>query len=1082
MYSNMTAAQKKKFDKPEKTLAAENLIKKIDGTNDVPRNGSERNQLRDITRRAMAKFEEATGVAIEPAAFQALIWYPEQDLYKSLGVSLKHVRQDYATATEQHLAKLGVDPRELKRAKDRVRRSAKRRAESVRPDSGRDVGRSDAASDIGVGDGVSQKRSVASQQQIDQAVQNNLDQISTTQGPPRFSVKASPEAQYIGQNPDAAIDPVGDDIMESRAGLSSQQSATIDKLTTNTAPENPNGRVFMDVTGSSPLGEMLTRFKQMAINRFAGLEKYYQRVPGLKELEADSSAIAAALFSDKAKGIVASAVKYGVPVYENGLTKVVEFEHNGRSYRGLIEVMSLIYNKEVGDLRKLAQSYAMVKRSEKLRQQGKKTPVTQEDAAQIEAAVRAYDRADGTNPITEWHGVWTAYNNKTIQFLKNTGILNEETAAQWEESAYVPFYRGAEGGGEGLPKVVSGVFGDLTRKSDFKKYVGSEKGVDIGLIESVTLNLSAAVEMGMRNVAQQRIARDMQNMGLARQIPVKAKGKNAITFKVDGRPVRFEIFDNLIYDSMETMTGGVTTEILQKYLGKPSSFLREMITRDPGFMIANMLRDTLSTSVTSGSNFIPLYDTFRNFGLGGQVESLEKLGVVGGYDFNIDEKDILDFYNKETRRRGIGPDGGRGSPLSMFTTVWDTLGRATTASDAATRSAVYKDVLARTGNEAEAAFQAMEIINFSRRGSHPLARVLTAAIPFLNARFQGLDVFVRAAYGDYSTNKQDTRGITAAKVLSRGALLAGLTAIYWALVSDDEQYKEQSEEVRDNNWLIPTRFGVPVRIPIPFEVGLLFKTIPETMIAAAYGDKTAPEVYGTLKRGVVSTLEINPLFGAQAYAPLAEAALNHNFFTDRPIVPYYIDTKIEAGLQDATGTTEMAKFIGQALNISPFKVDHVMSGYTGTLGGYLIGLADVALKSSAVKGEDAVLPPSKNIFEFPLWRRFFGAKEGSGLKQDAYELYNEVSTAVNTLNKLKRENRVDEYNAYLSSRMHILQLKDPVYSVKRYLDGARDYKRKVVSSDLEPDIKRQMIDDLDAQINEYLTVLPALRRQQTSQP
>ena len=44
---------------------------------------------------------------------------------------------------------------------------------------------------------------------------------------------------------------------------------------------------------------------------------------------------------------------------------------------------------------------------------------------------------------------------------------------------------------------------------------------------------------------------------------------------------------------------------------------------------------------------------------------------------------------------------------------------ATTRADAATRKAVYDDVLARTGSEQEAAFQALESMNFGRRGRAP---------------------------------------------------------------------------------------------------------------------------------------------------------------------------------------------------------------------------------------------------------------------------------------------------------------------------------------------------------------------------
>lgn len=1064
MYKNMTAAQRKKFKKPEKTLAAENLIKKVDGTNDVPRNGSERNQLRDITRRAMAKFEEATGVSIEPAAFQALIWYPEQDLYKSLGVKLKHVRQDYATATEQHLTKLGVDPRELKRAKDRVRRSAERGAGAVRSDPRGDVGRPDAKSNYSAREGVSQKRSVATQQEIDQAVEANLQEVNTTQGPPRFSTKASPEAQYIARNPGKGLDE--DTPAYSRVRSSSEAEAVMDRITRGPDQEAPPGKVFMAATDTGPIGATLTRLKAAAIDRYAALGKYYQKIPGLRELEADSSAIAAALFSDRSKGILASAVKYGVPVYRGGLTKVEEFTHKGKTYRGLIGVMSLIHNKEVGDLRKQAQAYAMAIRSQELRSQGKQTPVSPQDAQIILRDVDQFTDANGYNPIKEWHDVWQAYNSKTIDFLKATGILNEETADIWKDSSYIPFYRSGED--QSLPTPAKNVFGDMTRMSEFKAYKGSEKGVDVGLVESVILNLSAAVEMGMKNVAQQRIARDMQSLGLARQVNRKAKINNGIKFKVDGKEVHFEIDDNLIFDSMVSLSDGLGVNFITKYLGMPANALRELITRDPGFMVANIFRDTMSTFVTSGANFVPIVDSVK--GLAEPIENLEKLGVVGGYDFAIDNKDIVKFYQEESKRRGVN-----GMPLNMFTTIWNALGRATTASDAATRNAVYKDVLARTGNEAEAAFQAMEIINFSRRGAHPLARILTATIPFLNARFQGLDVFGRALTGNYSTNKKLTPGQIQFKFLTRGAMLAGLTAMYYTLVSDDEQYKEQSDEVRENNWIIPTDAGVPVKLPIPFEVGLLYKVLPEVMLDTLYGDRSKREAREALQRGIMSTLEINP-FGMQFAAPFIEAWLNHSFFTGRPVVPVYLNQSgsMTPGLVDRLGVTELSKDIGEKLNINPIKIDHVIHGYVGTLGGYGIAVADAMYKTLTIDS-DKERPPSRNVFEFPLWRRFFGSKEGSGLRTDAYELYNDVKEVVSTINDLKKDGRVEELEAYLAARQHILALKSPVYAIKRQLDRARAEKRRIENADIDPDLKRQMRDDIDAKINEYLTIIPKLK-------
>ena len=908
---------------------------------------------------------------------------------------------------------------------------------------------------------VIEPRRTITPQQADQAVDKNIASIAEdVKGVPRFSVKASPEAQYVAQNPDSALKP--DEPMFSVRG----DIPAVDKLTKGPDREEPNGRVFMRATGTGALGTFFTKLKQGALDRYAPLAKYYQNIPELRELEADSSAIAAALFSDRSKGILASAVKYGVPVYRDGLTRVEEFTHDGETYRGLIGVMSLIYNKDVGDLRKIAQAYAMVQRGDYLKGKNKLTPVDAKSRKEVLDAVDALTDADGYNPVKKWHDVWSAYNNRTIDFLKATGILNDETADVWKGSSYIPFYRtGASE--DALPSVAKGVFGDLTRMSEFRAYQGSDKAVDVGLVESVVLNLSAAIEMGMKNVAQQRITRDMQKLGLARQIKASRavpKGVNAIDFKVNGNRVRFEIDDNLIYDSMDIVGTGYAEQAAIKYLGAPANVLRELVTRDPGFMIANMMRDTLSTAITSGASFVPGVDTVK--GLFDGIERLEKLGVVGGYDFAIDKADIVKFYEAENKRRTESM-----TPLNMFSRLWNWSGRATTASDAATRNAVYNDVLARTGNEAEAAFQAMEIINFSRRGANPIVRVIAAAIPFLNARFQGLDVFMRAALGNYTTRREEPPAKGQLRLAYRGSLLAGLTALYYLLVSDEDWYKEQDEHTREMNWLVPTDSGVPFRLPIPFEVGLLFKTIPEAIMANYMGNQSDRELRQTLQRGVVSTLEVNPL-AIQAIGPLLEAYLNYDSFTGRAIVPFYVG-KMTQGFAGGIYSTQLATDIGEALNINPLKIDHVVFGYTGTLGSYVISLSDALYKEALDRGTDR---PAKTVFEYPVLKRFFAQKEGGGLRADAYDLFSDVEEVVTTINTLQKEGRIDELEAYIAARSHILNLKNPVYNIKKMLDRVRREKRAVFSSDMDPEIKRQMIEDLDASLNEYLKAVPRLKQ------
>lgn len=122
-----------KRKKSDATKAAEQIVISLKGTRDVPANGTERNQLRDIVNRAVVKFKDQTGIDIPPASFQALIWYPEQDLYKSLGVNLKSTRQDYASSTKRFLIQEGYNEEDLNRAADRVRSSSQQGAGSAQP-------------------------------------------------------------------------------------------------------------------------------------------------------------------------------------------------------------------------------------------------------------------------------------------------------------------------------------------------------------------------------------------------------------------------------------------------------------------------------------------------------------------------------------------------------------------------------------------------------------------------------------------------------------------------------------------------------------------------------------------------------------------------------------------------------------------------------------------------------------------------------------------------------------------------------------------------------------------------------------
>ena len=96
--------------------AAGAILKSADKPTDAPASGGERQRLRDVVRQMVDLVEEQTGKRVPPAALQALIWYPEQELYKKLGVRLRVTSQDYAGAAQSLLKKEGFDAKRINTA------------------------------------------------------------------------------------------------------------------------------------------------------------------------------------------------------------------------------------------------------------------------------------------------------------------------------------------------------------------------------------------------------------------------------------------------------------------------------------------------------------------------------------------------------------------------------------------------------------------------------------------------------------------------------------------------------------------------------------------------------------------------------------------------------------------------------------------------------------------------------------------------------------------------------------------------------------------------------------------------------
>ena len=901
---------------------------------------------------------------------------------------------------------------------------------------------------------------------------------------PLYGENASPEALYVALNPEmgAKFD-LEDTIRYSRRGNEPQYPPNIQKLIDQTpAPANETmGQTLVKNLQMPSTKDFWDNIRQGLVFRGARLERQYRENPELAKLMADTSALALYQMTDHSRAMTQAAITGGIPVYENGGFKVVPFVYKGKTIeRGLLEIMAPLHSKEHGNLERLAHRYAMAVRGERLNNEGKLTPIAPGELQALEAEIQKYrNPATGEPIIKEWFDMWQAYNSNIVKYLQKTGIIDDAGAQLWLKQAdYIPFYREKADGTLMHPKV----FGGLHTAGQFKAVGKSSEDLNVDMVTAIVNNIDTAIAMGMKNVAQQRIIRDQINLGLA---SVLKKGetvgnRNSVSFKIAGKRYTAIIEDPLIYESMLPANEIPMDGLFGTMFRFPANLLRELIIRDPGYMAANMFRDTLSSYVITGAEVVPLWGTAKGFA--GDIDKLRKLGVIGGYDLRMDKNGVRDFYDKEAKKMGMVAGVNWLNPVMA---AWDVLGRISERSEAATRLAVYEDILKRTGNEVEAQYQALSVMNYGRRGNNPLLRMITALVPFLNARIQGLDKLYQATTGRIGAKyKTDTSGKVIpeiqrrknfARFLFRAGLITGITAMYYAMVSDDDEYENASPEIRDNYYIIPvmkgdTESGEPglsVRLPIPFEIGIMFKVIPERLIAGIYGDDTSKDFKDSMKRALFSTLAMNPT--PQAILPIGEAMVNKDLYTGRPIVPYYMENLLPEQ-QKTFYTNVVAEDIANKMGFSPMKVDHVLRGYGGTLGGYLMQAVD------SMARENEMVLPSTEWYQKPFIKRFFATANQPGLQNKFYELKGDVDGITQTINRLNEEGRYDELATFYAKNGHMYEMRKDLNYLEKQITRLRDQRKIIEQMDIDPESKRQQIEQINMMISATLTSVPMYRK------
>ena len=315
----------------------------------------------------------------------------------------------------------------------------------------------------------------------------------------------------------------------------------------------------------------------------------------------------------------------------------------------------------------------------------------------------------------------------------------------------------------------------------------------------------------------------------------------------------------------------------------------------------------------------------------------------------------------------------------------------------------------------------------------------------------------------------------AMRFYSRAGLITGLSVLYWVMVSDDDEYKNATPESRDNYYIIPIekgdietgKPGLSFRIPIPFEIGLLFKVVPERILETMFGDDTPKDLKDSFWRNLKSTLAVN---WPQAILPLIEWSQNKDSYSGRPIVPTYM-LNLPPEEQKNFYTNRGAVWLGEKLGMSPMKIEALGYGYGGTIGGYILQAVDSAMRSGAEE------KPGLAWHQYPVIKRFFATANQPGLQAQFYDLKDSVDGITKTVNELSEQGKYDELATFYAKNGHMYDMRSDINFLNRQITKLRDERKMVEQMDIPPESKRILIEQINMQIAAELTTVPMLRKQ-----
>jgi len=661
--------------------------------------------------------------------------------------------------------------------------------------------------------------------------------------------------------------------------------------------------------------------------------------------------------------------------------------------------------------------------------------VTAQDS---EAQVKKYEQ---TNPEFKAQAEKVyQYNNALLDEQVKAGLITQETADYFRRTYpnYVPTHRfpkGASRSGLSVNTVQTGI----------NTATGSER-VIIDISEQMfnqTMKVSQAIAMNdmLKELGNNADGIDVQlyseeRITDASQIDTEDVGKrNKFSyFDIDvdknGKRVvkkKSILVSDGMADSIRSalpQTNNETTSKGIKYLRKANVSFKKLTTSlNPFFsFFRNPLRDMQNALIYTKYGI----KTFaKNYG-----RAIREIRSNGAYyqAYLANGGEFSSFYNfeesikVETKRKGVGKALNKLEEWSNIIEQYPRLAEFISSIEA--------------GNSMEQALldSADITVNFGRSG------IITkwangTFMPYFNARMQGALKFTRNFEGIMTRQGQKQLAFVLAKMVLLGI---GTSLLNDFMYGDDEEYKEMRVDDKSNNFLFKIG-GKWIKIPRS-EVTTSLASVFNRSKEAREGDEQA---FKGFTKDVWNSF--SPVQNMRTiFSPIIDAKTNTTWYGGKIEGAKFDNVRPRDRYDESTSS--IAKFIGQALNVSPKKVHYVLDQYSGILGDLILPATSQKYSTSVIGKNLTVDPTTSNKYS----QRFYNALEkaqydkssGDMLAKGKVRYLNKAQDALRELYNAQREvnNNAELSNKEKKEQYEILQVminnvqKNAVESLKRFSD------------------------------------------------